>query len=454
MRISYVRALLTLALAATLSSTAPAQFVFIHSLPVPGGSAVHAGFGEPGEWDRRLARHIEPTTYAVRTADGKEADLRLSYDDRAECYLAVARHGGPAVILGVCDYGLSQRPKAKPVLLTYYAARYTGAPGSWAKLAGSPRLKVELRPAFDGQTVRVTALGDGKPLAKAEVSVWGPGGSRKLTTDDAGQASWPGDGPGEYALWVGRGGQRDFDAKGKGKSKSVATRDIATLSFALPDVKARPAEAKPDAKAAERLAQARRAAAAWGEKFPGFTAALRVDHDGGTATGTVEVAADGAVSLTLDGDAALKREVHRRIASLARHRAPAKAAAGVATRGTSLVPLGDPFASRYWVKDGQLTAVRRVAGGRQVEVRVLASRKAAGGAAVPTVFATAFRDLNGRLREAEAERRDWVEVGGHTLPGQFVITRAASAVPGAGEGWSSLTLTFTAHKLGAGQAGR
>jgi hypothetical protein len=310
MRAIAVRFALAL-LAGLPAAPASAHFVFIQTLPVPGGSAVHAGFGEPGQWDRRLARNIEPTVYFVRTDDGKEAEVRLRFNDRAMCFVGTAKHTGPAAVLGVCEYGVVQRGKAKAFLLTYYAKRYAGAASSWEKLGGSQRLKVEVQARHDGKAIALTALAEGKPLANAEINARGPKGERKLKADAEGKASWPAEGPGEYAVWVSRVTETEGDRNGR---KYAEVREVATLTFALPAPKAKAEELKADAEAAKRLGEALRAQAAWDEKFPGFRAALRVDHDGGTAEGTVAVAADGEVKVVLDGAGAeLKREVLRRL---------------------------------------------------------------------------------------------------------------------------------------------
>jgi hypothetical protein len=123
-------------------------------------------------------------------------------------------------------------------------------------------------------------------------------------------------------------------------------------------------------------------------------------------------------------------------------------------RGVELVPLEDPFASRFFIRDGNLAAAARQMGERRQSISIL-NAVDMNGRRIPTQLSVSFWDLNGQLLESESESRQWVDVGGYMLPGQVRVVKTEAKTPfnsmrklPGGEGhWETFEIAFSQHEL-------
>jgi hypothetical protein len=458
-----------------LTATAQAHMVWIETVASPGRLAVHAGFGEPNHWDRRNARKIDQTVYTLRRADGQELPLALRYHPRAECFVTDMEHSGPAAIVATCDFGVSSHGP-KPSLILFTAKRYVAEPSDWGRLDGSPKLaNLEVLARIDGDKTVLTVISGGKPLAGAEVRFSGPKSDMvKYTTDATGAVVVPSEGPGAYGVLSMRtlpeAGERDgmkYDTK----------REISTLTYAISKGETAPA-LKADSEGAATLGKVLKSQSLWGDEFTGFRAKIEAEYQGLKGKGTVEIGADGTAKVEMaDAHAELVYEVREWVESMAWHRAqrnvgqpqsqvsagPPRMLAEVAfagagdsnARGTELVPIHDPFASRFWTRNGQLAAAARQIGERKQTITILSAKTLADGRAIPTASSTSFWDLNGNLIETDVESREWVEVSGVLLPAEVRVVSTESAgaenprrqLPGGTKAWRVMSMRFSEHTL-------
>ena len=460
-------------------STAHAHMVWLESVTSPGRLAVHAGFGEPNHWDRRNARKIEQTVYSIRRADGQNLPLTLKYHERAECFVADVEHTGPAAIVATCDYGVSSHGKS-PSLVLFTAKRYVAEPEDWSRLDGAPALaNLEISARQEGESFLVTVTSGGKPLAGIDVRFSGPKSDMaKSVTDATGTVSVPSEGSGAYALVAMRTLNEAGERTGE---KYDAKREITTLTFGLGSAAPAPTyTASPEA--AAMLGHVLQSQSLWGQDFAGFKSQVDVEYQGLTGKGTVAVSANGKVEVNLgDAHAELVREVTDWVESMAWHRAqknvgqaqsqaggPPRMLTAVAfadspettnARGTEIVPIHDPFASRFWTRDGKLSAAARQIGERKQTINVLSAMQTSDGRAIPTAAVSNFWDLNGRLVEVESESRQWVDVNGTLLPGEIrVVTTecagfepAARKLVGGSKSWRVFSMRFSGHELLSGK---
>jgi acylphosphatase len=453
------------------ANLASAHAVWIESIQSAGRIAVHAGFGEANHWDQKNARKIDQTRYWLRTAAGEESPLELVYHARAKFYTTEIEHVGPAAIIASCDYGVSTHGGAS--LVKFTAKRYVGPVMAWAELDGATPLKAfELLARQEEKLLVVTALSEGNPVPNASVMLIGPQSDHaKYTTDANGMVRIEMEGPGAYSILASRtineAGERDgakFDKK----------RDITTLSFEIPgSANSASASLVADPAAAKELQMALRGQSLWGQQFPGFSADVAVEHQGMKANGQVNVAADGTVEVTFkEPNPEATRIVKDWLESMAWHRqqrnvGQAQSQATTETRpipsvaygslpdsfnarGQELVPIGDPFASRFWIRNGALAAASRRMGERLQTITILGAEARSDGRMIPTSTATAFWDLNGHMVESETEERRWVEVNGLTLPAEVTsvtteVRRNSSRPEMAQNHWRLLRMTFSNH---------
>jgi uncharacterized GH25 family protein len=227
-----VTTLLLLALAAV-----PVQAHFIWIVPEgTGGTKAKVIFSEGLEPDEAVpVEKIAATRLHVRNGDGKVAAIDWNKGEHA--YLVSVPEKGPAVLGGVCQYGVIQRGEGKPFLLAYYPKLICGevtAAKPWDKLA------LEIVPQ-GAETFQV--LFGGKPVADTEVVVLPPASDRKetLKTDAKGEFMIRFAKPGLYGIRA-----RHVEAKAgeyEGK-KYEEVRHYATLVFRVAERQAEKATAK------------------------------------------------------------------------------------------------------------------------------------------------------------------------------------------------------------------
>lgn len=450
------------------TTPAHAHQVWLQSVQWPGKVVVHAGFGEPDHWDRRNVRKIDATKYYLRTVSGSESAIAVRYHERAECFMGEIAHNGPAAIVATCDYGVASHGP-QPFLVTFFAKRLIGPTSHWAELDGSPRLPFELRATHDGAELHLVVTADGMPLANAEVMATGPGleGVRRMA-DDKGRLSLPAAAAGEYAIFA----MRSLPVSGERDGKTYAeTKHVTTLSFHLPADDGPVAAGAADQAALSDMLAALKSQSLWGPEFPGFACDLEVAHQGLSSKGRLTIDREGRVNLALDDDhPVIRGNMTDLFESLAWHRAArntgdqqtsrspvewAVARGESDAKGRNLIPLGDPWLSRFWIEDGRLRGAWRQMGDRRQCINILEAREAAEGRVIPTVLATSFWGLDGRLQKTETETRAWIELGGHQLPAalRIVSTEARGltsprfAAPGSDPMWQVTVITLSNHRL-------
>jgi hypothetical protein len=171
-------------------------------------------------------------TKLVVLADGKATDLAWTLDKTANCYTFDVPGAGSRVVVGTCEYGVLQRGDSKPFLLFYYPKAVFGDVPAADKATAGDKVPLELVPVAAGGKVRFKALADGKPLAKADVTVLVPGEMKNaiVATDDGGLTP-EFDKPGAYGAQVRRVETKAGDREGK---KYEEVRQYATLVVTLP----------------------------------------------------------------------------------------------------------------------------------------------------------------------------------------------------------------------------
>jgi uncharacterized GH25 family protein len=220
---------LALVLALLTASAASAHFPFL----VPDGPAKgKAVFSDTLKPDKDVPVDRLANTKLVVLADGKATDLPWTLDKAANCYTFEVPGTGPRVVVGTCEYGVLQRGDSKPFLLLYYPKAIFGDLPAPERATAGDKVPLELVPVAAGGKVRFKVLADGKPLAKADVTVLVPGEMKSaiVATDDAGLTP-EFDKPGAYGAQVRRVETKAGDREGK---KYEEVRQYATLVVTIP----------------------------------------------------------------------------------------------------------------------------------------------------------------------------------------------------------------------------
>jgi len=220
---------LALVLALVTTSAASAHFPFL----VPDGpSKGKAVFSDTLKPDKDVPVDRIAGTKLVVLADGKATDLAWTLDKAANCYTFEVPGSGSRVVVGTCEYGVLQRGDSKPFLLLYYPKAIFGDLPAPVRATAGDKVPLELVPVAAGGKVRFRALADGKPLAKADVTVLVPGEMKNaiVATDDAGLTP-EFDKPGVYGAQVRRVEANAGDREGK---KYDEVRQYATLVVTHP----------------------------------------------------------------------------------------------------------------------------------------------------------------------------------------------------------------------------
>lgn len=218
------RCMMCLLVLALATAAAPGHFIWI----VPDGSdstKAKVVFSDSLAPDEAVPiEKIAATKLMVRDAAGKVAPLDWKKGEHA--YLVRVPEKEPAVVGGVCHYGVIQRGQDKPYLLAYHPKLLRGelqAAKAWDKLA------LELVPQEAG---RFQVLFAGKPVADAEVVVLPPGADKPetLKTDAKGEFKVKSTVPGLYGLRTRHTEAKTGEHEGK---KYEEVRHYATLVFQI-----------------------------------------------------------------------------------------------------------------------------------------------------------------------------------------------------------------------------
>ncbi len=183
---------LVVALVCLSASAANAHFLWLLSTKNAAGKpVVQAHFSEAADdpepellkrleglqvWHRPESGDVQTLT-VKQTPEAFEVELPASLD---------AQHSG--IILSEKNFGVTGRGDVK-FLLQYYAKLYPGEAAVGQKLGATERLKLDIVPDIEGQTLTLHVTWEGKPVADSEVVVKGPGlKGDKIKTDASGVA--------------------------------------------------------------------------------------------------------------------------------------------------------------------------------------------------------------------------------------------------------------------------
>lgn len=339
-------------------------------------------------------------------------------------------------VTGRCEYGVLKRDKS--FLLRYYPKAVSGKPEDLKKLGPHAAIPLQIMPEFTADSVTLTVLHQGKPLANTIVTtVDADLQNEELKTDEAGRVTWKLPAAGPYAVYVKhvtpQAGTRNGEAYDE-------IREFATVGFDWPLD-----DSRVDAAAVAMFEKAIAARAAWPD-FKGFSSKISVYLDGRHHEGAVTVKADGEVSF--DGEPKLEDEaacdwVRDQLRSMVTHRVPSS---GIRSKpvlnfadgdlehpaGRLLTFHGGRFASTYRVRDDEITVVNRNLGRENMSLQMLDSERNTDGKVLPRAYQVQYRDAEtGAISRVETVRTRWQRVGKFDLPetiNQTVSTAGGNSV--------------------------
>ncbi|HEV3021280.1 MAG TPA: DUF3386 family protein [Pirellulales bacterium] len=429
-----------------VASPAYAHFLFIRiTPPAEAGRAAEVYFSERATaGDSRFIDKVAATKLWRQTTPGKFEPLAVGKAaDRLRAHLPA---DGTAAVVGICNYGVLARPGQTPFLLKYIPKALAGNAEELNQLEPRPDTPLEIVARFVADAIELTALADGRPLGGAVFhTIDDDLANEELTAGDDGRIRWTPSGTGNFSVYVEHVRREPGKADGKPYDE---IREFATLNFNWPLT---PGEA--DAEAVRIFEEALTARAQW-QGFPGFTAKIAGQVDGREFAGTVNVAADGAVSLATD-DEATREWVDEQLGSITMHRAAGGSSPGrpkprlwFADRddehplGRLLIFDGGQFASSYRVRQRQITVVNRHLGERDMTITVLDNDVNAEGKFLPRSYTVQYWNAQtGALERCETVQDRWQRVGAFDLPLQHVVTAAT------GEGLSVRSFVLSDYNL-------
>ncbi len=430
----------------------PAQghFLFVRIMPpAEGGRAAEVYFSELAEaGDPRFIEKVSQTQLWLQTSPGKFEPLKVhTAPDRLRAWLP---YSGTMMVVGECRYGVIARSKQTPFLLRYFPKTLAGNPAELNAMKPYGKLPLEIVARIEGDSLRLTALRDGKPLPKAEFTTVDANlKNDKFTADADGKATWKPSSPGHYAVYVRDVRKENGEIDGK---KYEEIRDFATLAFAWP------LERKDADPAAVAIFEDAIAARAGWKDFPGFKANISGNLDGRRLEGTVSISAKGEVIFTdnkQDREESVSGWVQDQLESIVLHRmvrptSPDRPKPVLrfgedrddAPLGRLLIFDGGKFASSYRVKDRQIVVVNRHMGKENMTITMQENEKNAEGLFLPRSYLVQYWDaLTGALTRTESFHDRWVRIGSFDLPAGRTMTTATQS------GLSVRSFTMTKHEL-------
>jgi hypothetical protein len=450
------RTLLLLAGAWALhAAPARAHFLFVRVLPVAeGGRAAEVYFSELAEaGDSRFLNKIARTELWVQKTPGSFDALPVhKAPDRLRAWVP---ESGSVVVVGRCTYGVLARPKQTPFLLRHFPKALAGSPDELNKMKPHGKLPLEIIATLEGDSIRLTALRDGKPVPGAEfVTVDARLANVNLKADGEGRATWKPPAAGAYSVYTRDTRKEAGEAGGK---KYEEIRDFATLAFPWP------LERKDADPAAVALFEEAVAARAQWHDFPGFSARIAGNLDGRRFAGTVTIDAGGEVTFA-DDDAsraeAVSGWVEDQLSSIVLHRLARPTPPGKPRPVVRFAESGDDhplgrlltfeggkFASSYRTRDKQIWVVNRHLGKENVTITTLENDRNPEGRFLPRSYAVRYWEAGtGRLLRTETVQDRWERVGSWDLPAAHTTTTATDA------GLSVRSFTLSKHELQGGKS--
>lgn len=436
---------------AWLSAALPAHFLFVRiTPPAEGGRAAEVYFSELAEaGDPRYVAKFAPTTQLwLQREPGKFEPLKVHQaPDRLRAWLPSA---GSAMVVGECRYGVLARAKQIPFLLRHFPKAMAGSPDELNKLKPHGKLPLEVVATCNGETIKLVALKDGKPVPKADfVTVDANLKNTTLTADGQGTATWKPAAVGAYSIYT-RDTRKESGEHGGRKYEEI--RDFATLALTWPlDRK------DADADAVTRFEEALASRARW-ENFPGFKAQIAGNLDGRRFRGKVSISAKGEVFFA-DEDSSREESVasfvqeqlesivlHRLVRPEAKERPKPVLRFGESREdhplGRLLIFDGGRFASSYRVKDRQIMVVNRHTGKENMTITVLDNDRNKEGLFLSRSYVVQYwEEATGRSLRTETVQDRWQRVGTVDLPAEHSVTTAGES------GVSVRTFTLSKHEL-------
>jgi len=220
------------------------------------------------------------------------------------------------------------------------------------------------------------------------------------------------------------------------------------------DVKDKPKPtSRPDDPAARAfLKNAEEQSPSW-NGFPGFAADLKVYFEGKTHEGKIEVGPNRRVKVTL-GDPESRKWVTATIVSslTSSNRQPFEEryeGVGVTFGKDDLHPLGqlvelhgDPYKTRFRIRDGEFRTTRRTTADYEVAIHVINIERDEQGRKKSRSFVVSYFDKEtGELKKAEAIREERFLLGGYALPALWVESDVRRDRNG------TRTLSLSGHRL-------
>lgn len=432
-----------------LVMTVWAHFLFIRIGPAAeAGRSAEVFFSEQAEaGDPKFVSKIAGTKLWVQTQPGafEPLDVREAVD-RLRAPLPASES---VSVVGVCEYGVLNRPKEPPFLLRYYPKAIAGAPDALNRMAARAEIPLEIVPKFEGGHIRLILLRQGRPVPDVVFhAVDADLTESKATADGEGSAILSPPAPGRYAIYARDSVKQTGEVDGKPYEE---IRSFATLALTWP---LGSPKADPEAVA---LFEAAVAARAQWHDFPGFTAELAGESDGRPFTGAVTFRSDGTVTLNVD-DPVARPWLQDQFESLAMHRhAEARDnSSGLGDKpilrfaddrddhplGRLLSFEGGRFASSYRIKDRQITVVNRRVGAKNMTITVLDNDRNPEGKLLPHSYLVHHWDAKtGALDRVETVQERWQRVGTWDLPASHITSTAS------GGGFSVRSVTLSKHSL-------
>ena len=412
--------------------SAQAHFLFIQVGPhAEVGRNVEVFFSERATaGDPKFVAKVAHTELWLQDEPGKFVPLTVNRGtDRLRAYLP---SGNTVSVVGRCEYGVLKREK--PFLVRYYPKAVSGKPDEVSKLSRYESIPLEIMPTFTKDSLTLTVLRDGKPLANTVLTTIDSDlTNEELKADANGRATWRLTEPGQYAVYVKHVVPQAGTQNGQTYDE---IREFATLAFDWPLDNSRV-----DADAVAIFEKAIAARAAW-KDFKGFTAQASVYLDGRRSAGQVTVKPDGDVSF--DGEPKLDDEAARewvrdQLHSLVIHRVPLS---GIQSKpvlcfadkeeehplGRLLTFHGGRFASTYRIRDDEITVVNRSLGRENMSLQMLDTERNAENKVLPRAYQVQYRDAQtGAITRVETFRNRWQRLGKLDLPETLAQTVSSAS---------------------------
>lgn len=213
-----------------LINRAAAEHLWLRTSNTQNDLIIQAGIGLPAKWNVDRAVFVENGACWIRTVDGTERELPLTFHNASASHYSQADKPSAAVVSAVCQGHVAQIA-GKPTLVRYIAQRYVGSPSAWPQMYGDKRLALEILPLAVDNAVNLTVLDNGAPVAGVAVKVFAGSQSYTAVASEAGELALQSVDPNDCLLSVEYTRPESGQLNGK---YFEAVQDRLSLSFAAP----------------------------------------------------------------------------------------------------------------------------------------------------------------------------------------------------------------------------